>query len=202
MELKLISKLPFALRRGFVHILVGLAIGVAALFLPRVLLLSLLGVAAFLFLLFEFIRFMSPIVNQWFNSFFKLVLRGSETSHLTGASYLLLASLISFLIFTRDVAVVSVCFLAVGDALATVIGEYNGGKRLWNKTLESDLSCLLACLVVGFILYYAGLNVSVPTVVVGSIVAAIAEALPLPVDDNLTIPFFAGLAMTLMQFVI
>jgi dolichol kinase len=202
MELKLISKLPLTLRRGFVHILVGLAIGVAALFLPRVLFLSLLGVATFLFLLFEFTRFMSPIVNQWFNSFFKLVLRGSETSHLTGASYLLLASLISFLIFARDVAVVSVCFLAVGDALATVIDEYNGGKRLWNKTLASDLSCLLACLVVGFILYYAGLNVSVPTVVVGSIVAAIAEALPLPVDDNLTIPFFAGLAMTLMQFVI
>jgi len=201
MELKKIFKFPFALRRGFAHIFVGLAIAVIALFLPRVLFLSLLGAAVFFFLLLEIIRFVSPKVNNWFYSFFNTVLRPSETSHITGASYLLLASLFSFLVFARDIAVVSVCFLALGDSLATIIGEGSNRRKLFKKTLEGDIVCLFACLIIGFILHYVGLDISPVEVGFGAIIAAIAEALPLPVDDNVTIPIFAGLVMSLVRFV-
>ena len=201
MEWKKIFKIPFALRRGFAHIFIGLSITIIALFLPRVLFLSLLGTAAFLFLFLEFIRFISPKVNKWFCSFFSPILRTLETSHITGASYLLLASLLSFLVFARDIAVVSVCFLAVGDSLATIIGEGNNRRKLFKKTLDGDIVCLFACLIVGFILHYVGLDVSLVEVGIGAIIAAITEALPLPIDDNVTIPIFAGLVMTLIRFV-
>jgi dolichol kinase len=43
------------------------------------------------------------------------------------------------------------------------------------------------------------LNVPLVTVIIGAVSAAIVESLPLPVDDNLTIPLFAGLVMWLTQ---
>ncbi|MDD5288093.1 MAG: hypothetical protein PHY28_03140 [Dehalococcoidales bacterium] len=199
MRAERITRIPAILRRGFSHILVGLSIGISAIFIPRVIYLSLLGMATVTFLLLEFIRFKSPVVNRWFCSFFRLVLRESEAMHLTGASYMLLAALISFLVFTRDIAVASVCFLAMGDAMATIIGRNNGNNGKQKTKPAGHLACLAACLAVGFILRCTGLDISIPAVVIGAIVATIAEAIPLPVNDNLTIPLFAGLAMTLIE---
>jgi len=192
---------PAVLRRGAAHIIAGLSIGISGLLIPRTLFLSLLGTATVCFLLVEFIRFHSPAVNRWFCSFFRLVVRDSEKIHLTGASYMLLAALISFLVFARDIAVTSVCFLALGDALATIIGGSNGQKRVRGKTMVGKMACLLACLGIGFILHYAGLNVSILAVLIGAVMATIAEAIPKFIDDNLTIPLISGIAMTLVELI-
>lgn len=45
-------------------------------------------------------------------------------SPLTGASYMLLASLIALLAFPIDIAVLAISFLVVGEAMATVGGSY------------------------------------------------------------------------------
>ncbi len=37
------------------------------------------------------------------------------------------------------------------------------------------------------------------TALVGSVGATIVESMPLPIKDNLTMPLFAGLVMTVMQ---
>ena len=193
---------PAVLRRGAAHILIGLSIGISGYFLPRVLFLSLLGTATALFLLIEFIRFKSPTTNAWFLSFFKLVLRESEVTHLTGASYMLLTALITFLVFERDIAVTSVCFLAVGDALATTIGRNNVRKKLTVETFKGNAACLAGCLAIGFIVHYAGLKISTTAAIIGAVVATITEAIPLPVNDNLTIPIAAGLVMSLVGLVL
>ena len=114
---------------------------------------------------------------------------------------MLLAALISFLVFARDIAATSVCFLALGDALATLIGGSNGKKGVRVKTTAGKAACLLACLAVGFILHYAGLNVSILTIAIGAIVATIMESLPKFVDDNLTIPIISGAVMTLIMLI-
>lgn len=115
---------------------------------------------------------------------------------------MLLAALIAFLVFEHHIAVTSVCFLAVGDALATTIGRNNGRKKLTIETFKGNAACLIGCLVVGFIVHYAGLKISIPMVLVGAIVATITEAIPLPVNDNLTIPIASGLAMTLTSLLV
>jgi len=196
-----IKKGPAVLRRGAAHIIVGLSIAFSGLFIPKTVFLSLLGAATVIFLVIEFIRFHSPAVNRRFCSFFRIVVRESEKTRLTGASYMLLAALISFLVFTRDVAVTSVCFLALGDALATIIGGSNGKKGIRGKTAAGKAACLLACLAIGFILYYSGLKVSIPAIVIGAIAATIMESLPKFVDDNLTIPVISGAVMTLIMLV-
>ena len=169
--------------------------------MAETLFLSLLGAGTVLFLLLEFIRFHSIKVNAWFCSFFRLVLRESEATHLTGASYMLLGALLTFLIFTRDTAATSICFLAVGDAASNLIGGNNIQNGLRRKTITGKLACLLACIGVGSILYYSGLDISVVAVIIGAVVATIIEAIPKFLNDNLTIPLLAGLAITLVELV-
>ena len=186
------------LKRGLFHIFGGLFIPVAALFLPRTFLVISLCAVTFIFLAFEFVRFRAPGINRWFFSFFKPLLREKEASRLTGTSYILIASLIAFLVFQRDIAVLALSFLAVGDAMATMVGERIGKRRLLGKTLEGDLACFISCLAIGFVFYYAGLNIPLLVILVGSVGATIVEAIPLPINDNLTMPLFVGVVMTVM----
>lgn len=187
------------LKRGLFHLFGVLSIPIAALFLPRTILLIVLGAVTFVVLAFELIRLKIPGINRWFLSVFKPLLRGEEASRLTGSGYTLVASLIAFLVFPRDIAVVAISFLAVGDVMATIVGKQIGRTRLLGKgkTLEGSLACFISCLIVGLIFYYAGLDVGLLTIAVGALGATIAEAipLPLPLNDNLTIPLFAGLVM-------
>jgi len=187
------------LKRGLFHLFGALIVPVAALFLPRTVLLISLGVVTFIVVAFELIRLRAPGINRWFLSVFKPLLRREEASRLTGTSYILVASLIAFLVFPRDIAVVALVFLAVGDAMATIVGKQVGKTRLLGKkTLEGSLACFISCLVVGLIGYYAGLDVSLLAILVGSLGATIAEAIPLPINDNLILPLFAGLVMVLI----
>lgn len=187
------------LKRGLFHIFGGLFAPVAALLLPRMVLLISLGVVTFIFLAFELLRFRAPGINRWFFSFFKPLLREKEASRLTGASYMLVASLIAFLVFQRDIAVLALSFLAVGDPLATIVGTHIGKRKLLGKTLEGDLACFISCIAIGFVFHYAGLSIPLLTILLGSVGATIVEAMPLPINDNLTVPLFAGLVMTVTQ---
>jgi dolichol kinase len=118
-----------------------------------------------------------------------------EVSHVTTSSYVLLAALVAYLAFGRDIAVLSVCFLAVGDVAAGIVGWHMGRTRLFGKALEGDLACLVSCLATGFLLHYAGLNVGLVTITAGALGATIGQAISGPVDDNLTLPLLAGVAM-------
>ncbi len=186
------------LKRGLFHILGGLFIPIVALFLPRMVVVISLCVATFILLGFELIRSRVSGTNRWFFSCFKPLLREKEASRLTGTSYMLVASLIAFLFFQRDIAVLALSFLAVGDPLATIVGKRIGKRKLFGKTLEGDLACLISCVATGLVFYYAGLSVPLLTILAGAAAAAIVEAMPLPINDNLTIPLLAGVVMTVI----
>jgi len=191
--------MSFTLKRGLSHILIGLSVAIAALFLPRMVLVIPLGIVTFFFLTFDLLRLKAPAANRWFLSFFKPLLRERESLHLTGASYMATASLIALLAFPRDIAVLALCFLAVGDAVATIVGKRIGRRKLFGKTLEGNLACFVSCLAIGFIFYYSGLNIRLLTILLGSLIATIVEAMPLPINDNLTMPLSAGLVATVIQ---
>lgn len=177
---------------------VGLSISITALFLPRIILLISLGVVTFTFLTIELLRFRVPGINRLFLWFYKPLLREREISHLTGVSYLFTASLLAFLVFPRDIAVLALSFMAVGDVVAAFVGKRVGKRKILGKTLEGDLASFISCLAVGFIFYYTGLDIPLLTILVGAVSAAIVEAIPLPINDNLTMPLLAGVVMTVM----
>jgi len=187
--------LKSTLRRRLFHMLAGLSIVMAMCFLPKMTLLLSLWSVTFLFLVFEFIRLRVSGINWWFISLFGSMLREEETTGVTTSSYVLVAALVSYMAFGRDIAILSVSFLAIGDVAAAIVGQHIGRTRLFGKALEGDLACLFSCLAIGFVLYYAGLHVGSRTIVIGAVGATVGQAIQTPVDDNLTLPLFAGVLM-------
>lgn len=115
--------------------------------------------------------------------------RGLVSVHaLTGAALLLAA------VAPPAIAATALLYLVVGDAAAALVGSRFGRHRLGRKSLEGSLACFAACLAAG-----AGLLPGRPTAVVGgALVAALAEALPWPVDDNWSVPLLGAAALVLL----
>ncbi len=91
-----------------------------------------------------------------------------------------------FLLFGKEPAMVSVVVLAVGDAFASVVGIRYGKTKVGNKSLEGTIAFLLSTFLV--LLPFLGLW---KAFLICSF-SAIVEALPISVDDNLSVPLVAG----------
>lgn len=192
--------MPSGLKRSLSHLAVGLSIPIAALFLPREILLIALGTVVIIVLGFELVRFRASPLNEWFFRYFGFLARKTEVSRFMGASYLFVGGLVAMLIFQRDIAVLALSFMAVGDVFASIIGKRLGKIKFRSKTVEGSLGCFVSCLATGLIFYYAGLDITLLIVLAGSVTATIVEAASLPINDNLTIPLAAGLIMTIVKF--
>jgi len=174
---------------------------ILALFIPRGTLLITLGAITAIFITWEIVRFTSPNVNRWMVSHLGVILKREEGFRPTGSTYLLLASLIVFLLFEKYVAIASLLFLSIGDFMATVIGERFGKRRVFNKSLEGSLACLVSCLLIGMVMTWVGPVMVLPVAIVGAVAATLVEFLPIPADDNLTIPIFSAGIMRLADFI-
>lgn len=104
-----------------------------------------------------------------------------------------LGLMISLLFFPPSIAYTSIAVLTLGDGFASIFGRLFG-KTVFpfnrNKTLEGTI-CGFVCAFLGSLLFVSPLMTLI-AVSVGMFV----ESLPLPIDDNLVIPFFTGIALT------
>lgn len=185
------------------HLIGGSLFPILAFFVSEQTLLIALSAVTFAFLIMESIRLLSPRANELFSRYFHGMLKEEERRRPTGSSYLLVASLLAFLLFDRDVAITCLFFLAVGDPMAATFGEQLGSRRAfgwgWHAWgWRGGLACFLSCLAIGLVLTQVGLNISPFLIVVGSAAAALITLLPWPIDDNLLIPLFSGGVMTLI----
>ncbi|MFH1031289.1 MAG: hypothetical protein V1767_01770 [Chloroflexota bacterium] len=196
---------PKPLSRGIFHLLACLFFPALALFtpIPMTLILISLGMITIIFVSLDLLRFRFPRLAGWAFRNFSIFLRSTEKSKLTGASYLLIASLISFLVFPRDITIMSLFFLGIGDSLASIIGSTIGRRKIFTtKTLEGTLACFAGCVIAGLVLLHFGNSIRLTVVIVGSIVATLVELLPLRINDNLLIPLCAGTVMFAIQSII
>ncbi len=117
----------------------------------------------------------------------------------TGATYILTTVCFTVAMFDKPIAIAALAFIVVGDTFAALVGRKFGRHRFWNgKSLEGSTACLVATLIVAALTPGLAWQVSI----VGAVVATVAEALPLGVDDNVTVPIMSGLAMTLLTRVL
>ncbi len=190
-------------RRRLWHLIGGSLFPILAFFVSEQTLLIALSAVTFAFLIMESIRLLSSRANELFFRYFHGMLKEEERRRPTGSSYLLVASLLAFLLFDRDVAIACLFFLAVGDPMAATFGEQLGSRRAfgwgWHAWgWRGGLACFLSCLAIGLVLTQVGLDISPFLIVVGSAAAALITLLPWPIDDNLLIPLFSGGVMTLI----
>lgn len=170
----------------------------AGIFLPwlAIVILS-VGLASFSLGL-DLTRIKLPLLNQFYLRFLSPFLKKTEDRRITGATYMLIATVIAFLVFDQTIAVVVLLYLAIGDPAAALVGTRTPGPRIFGKSPGGTLAfvgvSLLVVLILvssGFIQYHWGL-------IVGAVIAAGVELAPVPLDDNLTIPLLAGTAMHFM----
>lgn len=126
------------------------------------------------------------------------IIRGHEKAgDFTGATYILSAVCVTIALYDKTFAIAALAFIAVGDSFAALAGRKFGrhklGKPFGNKSWEGSAACLFGTTIVALLV--PGLDFSVG--LFGALVAAIAEAMPFGIDDNVTVPLLSGLAMTL-----
>ncbi|MCX8075479.1 MAG: phosphatidate cytidylyltransferase [Aquificaceae bacterium] len=94
---------------------------------------------------------------------------------------------LSFLLFGKESAMVSVVVLAVGDAFASIVGMKYGKTRIGSRSIEGTFAFFLSTFIVLvlFIDFWRAFMVS--------LFSAFVEALPTRLDDNFTVPLVGGL---------
>ncbi|MFQ5826981.1 MAG: hypothetical protein ACE5IA_06460, partial [Dehalococcoidia bacterium] len=131
---------------------------VLSFFLPRGILLSLLGGACVLALAWETVRFLRLGAGGWLMGYLRPLMKEQEVHRPTGTTYLLLSSLLVFWVVEPKLAALALLFQAVGDPAAATVGERWGTGRIWGKSWQGSLAYLLSCLAVGGLLAVTGLG--------------------------------------------
>jgi dolichol kinase len=185
------------LGRKFYHLFGGLGLLSAYYLLGRQQALVFYSVLFIFVLLLDSARLMIPAWNHFVFSRFGSFIRRSEEQRLTGTPPYVLGIGLSLFLYPTEIATYAICFLAIGDVAATAIGERYGKTRIGNKSLEGTAAFIVAAIGVGAILLFAGVNLPLLVMILGALVAAGVELLPLPLNDNLVIPIVSGGAMEL-----
>ncbi len=146
----------------------------------------------------EIARLAVPAFNRFMFARFGSFIRRSEVNKLTGTAPYVLGVGLSLFFYRLEVATAAICFLAFGDVAATTVGERYGKTKIGGKSLEGTAAFILAALCAGFLLYPVGVQLMPLVIIIGAVVAAGVELIPLPVNDNLVIPVVSG---GVMEFV-
>lgn len=132
-------------------------------------------------------------------------LRKKEEKEIGAYVFFFIGAFLSILLFEKSIAIVAILILSIGDAASALTGAVvNVDNQGWYekrmKRPEVVLVMFITTLLIGFLLLQ-----SLPVAVFGALGATIADGVPVRVydvqlDDNLTIPLFSGLLMSLISF--
>ncbi len=196
-------KIEREIRRKAFHIMAGMSIPVlyyVFMVLEQTWLATWILLAITLSILaIDVIRLRHQFIKIIFIDFFGPMMRRHEISALTGATYLMISSLLCVLIYSDSVAIAAISFLVIGDALAAIVGRSVGRIKFFEKSFEGAGAGLLGCLLVGaLIVNLPASDLKYLQMAVGALTAIVVEMLPIPLDDNIRIPLASGAVMHLL----
>jgi dolichol kinase len=120
--------------------------------------------------------------------------RHRRTIQPNGATWAMIAVLAALVLFPTMIGIASVLILAVGDPVAALVGRGYGRVRLGSKTLEGSIAFFFSSLLT--VLLVTPLSFGLAAI--GCVSAMLLEVLPIPGSDNVRIVLAAGLAMTIV----
>ena len=139
----------------------------------------------------DLMRMYNRTAGTVFMKIFSDLLRDPERSgRFTGATLLFVGLTVSALVFSKQIAVTSMLFLTLADPVAALIGKRWGRRRIFQKTILGSSGFFSTAVVVTILVW----GFSWQGILVAALAACI-ELLPVPVNDNLTIPVFSGVLM-------
>jgi glycerol-3-phosphate acyltransferase PlsY len=96
--------------------------------------------------------------------------------------------------FHRDIAILTLLYLIIGDGLAAIIGRRYGRRKIFDKSLEGSLafagSCVLVSLFFPAVPFWIRLS--------GVFIATVSELVPMRASDNLRVPIISGSIMEIL----
>lgn len=131
---------------------------------------------------------------------------------MAGYIYYIIGSLITVIVFQPMIAVTAMLMLSLGDAASGLVGSVlensnvRGCNERWRiKPFPIVTAMFLTCLAIGY-LSSAITNLPFQVYLAGAVGATMADSIALVfynrgLDDNLTIPIFAGSLMSLAVLV-
>ena len=188
---------PRIWRRLF-HVFAGSTIPVAGIFAPEREFLLALAVLAVGAVALELSRFGIGPLNSVYMRWMAPLLKSEEVARVTGATHMLVAAVLVFWLFGRDVGVPVMLFLSLGDPVAALVGARLPGPRLAGKSPGGTLAFWFTGAAAAVILVAAGAIPHHWALWPGAAIAAVTELVGIPPDDNLTIPLVTGTAMWAM----
>ena len=143
-------------------------------------------------LLMDGVRLAVPKVNRAFFRSFSLLASPRETARLASSTWYLLGILLSLILFPRDIALAAILVLALADPAAGYVGRRWGRRRLGGGTVEGSL--VFIAVAFGALALWAPW----PQALGAALFTAAVEILPWPIDDNLSVPLTAAVALLLL----
>jgi dolichol kinase len=134
-------------------------------------------------------------IDRWLGWMMRPVER-RPGSGFCGATWVVVAAALLLAAFPPVVAAAAMAIGLVGDAAAALVGRALG-RHAWpgsNRTVEGTAGFLVAGMLVAAL--FGGFPWS--TRIAAVVAAAVVEALPVPLNDNLVVPFAAAAALALL----
>lgn len=157
----------------------------------------------------DWMRSRLPGAHAFFERFFGFMMRRREREVLgggpvfNGATWVTVSFTVLVLLFPIDIAIVSFALFMIGDAAAALVGR-RIGRTGWMRdgaTVEGSMAFVFFGGAMGWLLIsgwlpWPGLDIPLPALAGATVAAALLEAAPLPVNDNLASPLGAAAVMT------
>lgn len=190
------------LARKLWHMTMGLVIVTLYMMgMPQDTALTILGALFVWSVTMETLRLRNPVLNEKCIKFFGPLIRSNEVDRISGMPYYIASSIVAIAVFPKPVAILSLAYLAFGDPLASLVGILysNRSVKLFNgKSLHGTAAGYMVCALVTWIFLRStgmhGLDL-IRLTLLGGFAGALAESLPLELDDNFTIPVVSGFIM-------
>lgn len=153
----------------------------------------------------DYMRHKNAKIKIIFEKIFGSVLRKHELEegNLCGASYVAIATVINFLLFKKEIAVIAFSILVISDALAAIVGRSFPSRPFFEKSIMGASAFFVSGL---FVMIVCGISFGVkfwfyPFGLFSLFAVTIIESRPslLKLDDNLTIPLSFSISMTMFD---
>ena len=188
------------LLRKSIHLL-SLSIAIVYYFITKELALMLLIPFTLISLVLDLARYLFPAYRKFLYSYFGFMLREHEINSkqitLSGATYVLIAALVTVIFFPKVFVLLGIAVLIFGDIFAALIGRKFGRHKFLFKSLEGTTAFFIFGSLVMFVT--PKIEGSLTEYLIGFAavaVSAIVENISYGwADDNLTIPISVCLTM-------
>lgn len=184
-----LMQLPIIAGYTFLHFYFSPRIGILAL---TALLLTLLEIEYFRV---DYKTWVGNQITQFLSRLF--ILRRHERTNVAGSIFFIISAIIVFSAFDYQIALLALLLTVLGDLASALMGIAFGERKIFrNKSYIGTLSGLLVNIIIGWIILPDFPLIFGTMAVTASFVETITQKL----DDNLTVPLFAGFVGQIIIF--